>query len=585
MNSNFENLKNRLKDVPHHPGCYIYYNINEDVIYVGKAKDLNKRMHSYFRANNNLKTTKLVNDIHDFSYYLTNSELESLILENKLIKKYNPKYNILLKDDKTYPYLVLTKEEHPRLIKSRSKTIKGHYYGPFSSARFVNEIINYINNHFKLRKCHKIPKKKCLYYDLNLCYGPCIHPEINSKKYVSEVKSLLENDFQKLKKQLIISREDASSKLEFEQAQIYQTLLEQIDQYKIGQIVELQAQKDFLAIDYYQSKDWLSIVILEINNGIITNIHQTIKDYFEDGLSAIISYLYQTIDLEQIENIYSPKQELVDNLKAIFTLNEIHLLKHEREKIDQFMFLNTHEYYKNNVDKITKKYFKQSHSGFEELEKLANTSLKYIEMYDISHTQGTNGVGARITYEYGKKNKNFYRKYRLKNNANGNDLLAMEEVLERRLKKLDDYKPNLIIMDGGFLQVKVCLKILDKLDIHDVKVIGLSKNNKHQTNAIINQYGESYQLKKNSSLYRFLFEMQEEVHRFVIDYHHKRQTNELLSSELDQIKGIGPKRKRQIIEKFFSIEEIVKASDEELKNLMPQRVIDEIRAKFNEKKS
>lgn len=570
-------IKERLKTVPHHPGCYLYYNAKGDIIYVGKAKDLNKRMHSYFRPNNNLKTTKLVSEINDFSYYLTNSELECLILENKLIKKYNPKYNILLKDDKTYPYIVLTKEEHPRLIKSRSKNINGYYYGPFSSASFVNEIINYINNHSKLRKCRTIPKKKCIYADLNLCYAPCINPDIDPKAYIDEVKSLLDHDFKKLRTKLIASRDEASQKLEFEQAQIYQTLLVQIDEFKVGQIVELQSKKDFVALDFYQTDDWLSVVVVEVKEGIIVNIHQTILDYFEDGLSAIISYLYQILDFSTISSIYSPKTDLVENLQSIFTLSQVHLLKDEREKLDQFMNLNTHEYYKNNVEKITKKYFNQTSSGFDELQKLSDKPLKYIEMYDISHTQGTNSVGARVTYEYGKKNKNLYRKYRLKTDTHGNDYLAMEEVLTRRLSKMDDYHPDLIIMDGGYNQIKIALKVLDQLGIDDVKVIGLSKDNKHQTNAIVNSQGDSLKLKKSSSLYRFLYDIQEEVHRFAIDYHHKRQSNELLSSELDQIEGIGPKRKKQLIDQFGSLQEILNASDEQLLTIIPQSVIDNLR--------
>lgn len=570
-------LKTKLQNLPHHPGCYLYKDKTGSIIYVGKAKDLYKRVHSYFRPVTNLKTMKLVSEINDLEYILTNSELECLILENKLIKKYTPKYNILLKDDKTYPYIVLTKEAHPRLIKSRRKNIKGYYYGPFSSATFVNEIIRYINNHTQLRKCNTIPKTKCIYYDLNLCYAPCIFPDVEPQTYIDEVKSLLNHDFSKLKSSLIASRDEASEKLEFEQAQVYQTLLEQLDEFKVGQIVELNNHKDFYAIDFYQTDDWISVVIIEIINGVISNINQTLLDYFEDPITSVISYLFQSYDFNTITSLYTPNQELYTSLRELLVLEDIHLTKSVKHQLDEFMVINAKEYYKNNVEKITKKYFHQPQVGFESLLNLGDRYYQYIEMYDISHTAGTNGVGARITYVDGKKAPKLYRKYKLKDDHQGNDFSAMAEVLNRRLTKLDDYIPDLIIMDGGYEQVKVALKIINNLGL-DVKVIGLSKNDKHQTNAIVNDKGQSMRLKTNTPLYRFLYNMQEEVHRFVIDYHHKRQTTNMLTSQLDQIPGIGVKRKRELINKFSSIEEILNASDEELKTILPMGVITKLRA-------
>ena len=566
-------VKDKLKEVPHHPGCYIYKNKNNEIIYIGKAKDLRKRMSSYFRPVNNLKTSKLVSEIADFEYILTNSELESLILENKLIKKHSPKYNILLKDDKTYPFIVLTDEKHPRLIKSRSKKIKGTYYGPFSSASFVNNIISYINNHTSLRKCKSIPKQKCIYYDLNLCYAPCIKQGVNSKESVEEVKSLLANDFSKLKKSLVESRNKASNRLEFEEANEYQTLLTQIDEFRVGQVVEMNNHKDFYALDYYKTDDWISLVLLEIVDGIIVNIKQTIIDYFNDEYEAIITYLFQELNVEDTYYMYCPNEELLSFINDIFITHEVKLKKQEREQIDQFMLINAHEYYKNNVDKATKKFFNQKTKGFESLLELSEDYLEYIEMYDISHTQGVNGVGVRITYQDGKKNNKLYRKYKLKTNHNGNDYEAMREVLTRRLSKLDDYVPNLIVVDGGYAHVKLVKEVVDLFNLK-IKVIGLSKDEKHKTKAIVNESGQSLNLKTNTALYRFLFNMQEEVHRYAIDYHHLRQTKTMVGSKLDQIPGIGPKRKKKLIETFGDIEKIKQASDEELLEIVPKNIVD-----------
>lgn len=570
-------LQDKLANLPHHPGCYLYKDKTGKIIYVGKAKDLYKRVHSYFRPVTNLKTMKLVSEINDLEYYLVNNELESLILENKLIKKHNPKYNILLKDDKTYPYIVLTKEEHPRLIKSRKKDIKGTYFGPFSSATFVNEIIDFINNQTQLRKCKSIPKKKCIYADLGLCYAPCINKNIDSKKYVEEVKDLLKNDFSKLKTKLIEARNTASDKLAFEQAQTYQTLLTQLDEFRVGQIVELNNHKDFYALDYYQTDDWISLVILEIVDGNIVNINQTLLDYFDDPYQSIISYIFQQYDIKQLHSLYCPDKELYTQLDELCVLTPISLTKAVKSQLEEFMHINAHEFFKNNVDKITKQFFNQKQTGFDSLNQLSDQYLEYIEMYDISHTQGTNGVGARIVYHDGKKAPKLYRKYRLKQDHHGNDLQAMEEVLTRRLSKLDDYIPDLIIMDGGIEQIKIAKQVLAKLNLA-IKVIGLVKDHHHQTTAIINHQLKRKVLKANTPLYRFLYNMQEEVHRFAIDYHHQRQSSTMLTSILDQVPGIGPQRKRALLQKFGSIEKISQASIDELKTILPTPVIDNLLA-------
>ena len=565
-----------IKKVPNNSGVYIYYD-EENIIYVGKAKNLKKRMNSYLSINNkNTKTIHLIKNIKYFKFQITNTEQEALLLENKLIKKYNPKYNILLKDDKSYPYIILTKEKNPYILKSRSQEIKGHYYGPFTSASFVNEIIKFMQNHTSIRKCNPIPNKKCIYYDMNLCYAPCLGNY--EKKDIEYVKNLLNNDFVGLKKILKKEIEKASENLEFEIANKYNILLKQIDENRIKQIIELKDKGNFLAIHYYKNEGWLSIAICFFENGVLSNINCSLHNYYEDYYEEIVKYIYLNYELKNCLIIDDNLKKL---LKDIIYFDEININKKQFEQIKDFLLNNAKEYYFNNVEKINKKYFEQRTTGFDELNKLSNKYLKIIEMFDISHTNGSNIVASKIVYENGKKNKKLYRKYNLKDINPGDDYEAMGQVIKRSLKKME-YMPDLIIIDGGHQHVKTILPIIKNIN-KDIKVIGLVKNDKHQTKAIINEQLKEYNLKKNKKLYKFLYEIQEEVHRFAIDFHHLKQSKAMVNSFLDQIEGIGKIRKQKLYNKFGTLDNILNASEEELKEIIPLTVINKLKY-YKEKK-
>lgn len=560
-------MLDKIKDtVPNNPGCYIYYNKNNEIIYVGKAKNLKKRMSSYFLKVHDIKTTKLVSDIVDFKYIITNSEVESLILENQLIKKHTPKYNINLKDDKTYPYIVLTNELHPRILKVRDKKISGTYFGPFPSNSFVNVVIKLTNRELKLRKCKILPNKSCIYYDLDQCYAPCIF-DISSEKYVEEARNMFAKDMKNIEKLIHKYMMQAASNLEFEKAQEYKLLLEQFATFTHRQIIDIDESVSVDAIEVYKDNNWMSLCIISIEKGNIKNIHTVIEPIYDDYIESVISYLYSYFDGDIKNDILSSDPDLNQAINDIFIV---------KAKTDNFVYqsnilkmakLNAMDYYKNNIEKISKLLIEDNQTGYNELQKMTNSSLDIIEMYDISHIAGDSNVGVKIAYKDGKKFTKLYRKFKIRNSKN-DEYNSMRELLDRRITNMiDDNEefPNLIVLDGGKGQMTIAKEVLQKHGIlDDIMLIGLVKNDKHQTEGIINKNNQLYKLDKKSKLYKFLYVMQEEVHRFAIDFHHKARTNNLFISELDKIEGLGPKRKKLLIQHFQSIEGVKKATFDEL---------------------
>ncbi|MGL4589910.1 MAG: excinuclease ABC subunit UvrC [Mycoplasmatales bacterium] len=572
-------MKEIQNQVPNLPGCYLYYNQDQDVIYVGKAKDLKKRMSSYFNRATDLKTTKLVQEIATFEYYVTTSEHEALILENNLIKQYNPHYNILLKDDKSYPYLLVTKEAHPRLIRVRETTKKGIYFGPYPSAKFVNDVLHELHKITQLRKCVKLPKETCIYYHLGQCYAPCIK-EVASETYVNEVKDYLKNDMRKLKVYLKNAMTAAASEFNFEQASHFRDIVQSIEEYEATQTMELPTGKNFNVIEYENINDWLIITIISIVNGKVHNINNAIISLV-DPLEDICSYLYsffKSTNYDFDEFVTSdPELKLTINNLFLKTAIPVHLTTYKQ--LIEIAKVNGQEYYRNHVEKITKQYFQKQNEGYEALKQIAKSKLKRIEIYDISHHGGDAQVAAMVVYENGKKNPNQYRKFKIKTAKANDEYGSLAEVLERRFTNNDLELPDLVILDGGKGQMTIATDVLKKLGLFDsLMVIGLVKDDKHTTRAIVNKAGAERKLVRNTPLYRFLYQMQEEVHRFAIAFHRSVKTNSLFLSKLDQVKGLGPKRKQILIENFGYLEKMLEASDSELIKLkLPQAVIVELR--------
>ncbi len=580
-----ERIKN---EVPNQPGCYIYRNENNEIIYIGKAKNLKKRMSSYFNRIQNLKTTKLVQEIADFEYFITNTERESLILENRLIKEHQPKYNIMLKDDKTYPYIVITSEEHPRVLKVRNKKFKGEYFGPYPDNSFVNTVLEYINPRTKLRKCRKLPKEECIYYHLNQCYAPCIKALSNEevKSYVNEVRSYLQGNMTKLKQSINDDMLKAAEKMDFEQAAKDRDILEKIETYRKRQVIDLKTNRSFDVIGIYYDNTDVSIAIVKFTEGIISNIEYLMNSYYTDISSAISSMLFNYYQNEEINYFLSEDDQVCAVMEHIINSEKMNSYLKDYQEVTMLAEVNAREYFKNNAERLRKKTARSDNNGFKDLEKMVGKKLQYIEMFDISHLGGDAQVAGKVVYENGVKNPKLYRKYKIKTAGHGDEYGSMYEVLERRLKRVstgEETMPDLILLDGGKGQMQVALKVLKQLDLN-VPLVGLVKDDKHRTRAMINKNFDEMPLKINSNLYKFLYNIQEEVHRYAIDFHHKSRQNQLLKSELDNINGIGPTRRRILLSEFQTMEQIKNATLEEfIEKNIPKSVAINIIEYFSQK--
>lgn len=584
------NILDKIKDdVPKKPGCYIYKNKNNQIIYIGKAKNLYNRMSSYFNRVNNLKTTKLVSEISSFEYIITKNEREALILENNLIKQNNPKYNILLKDDKRYPFILLTKEKHPKIISVRNTKIKGTYFGPFPSVSFVNEIIELLNKEVPLRKCKTIPNEECIYYHLNQCYAPCIK-KISDEQvsvYSDRIKNYLSGKYNKLKKLINEKMMIAAENLDFEKAQNYKLLLSQLENFTETQSVEI--AKD-ITLDIYGIKyddSWISLSIISIQKGKVTNVTSRLLSYIDDYQDAIISTLYDYYEENEIpEKFIIENDTLSAKISSLFVNQKQNTHLNYYKSLMDMANINAHEYFKNNVDKIMKKVMNDKESGYDILKRYSKSELNIIEMYDISHTAGDAQVGAKIAFEKGKKNPKLYRKYKIKNAQKADDYGSMQEVIERRTIRMiqeDETYPDMLIVDGGKGQVRSALNILEKYGLeNEIILIGLVKDDNHKTRAMINKNMEEMPLDAKSELYKFFYSMQEEVHRFAIDFHRTLQSKSSFSSVLDNIEGLGIKRKRLLIDNFQTVENIKNAQLNEITKLgIPKKVAENILKKLN----
>lgn len=585
-------MENKIVDkikeiVPNSPGCYLYYDKDDVIIYVGKAKRLKKRMLSYFNRKNNIKTEFLVSKIKTFDYLVTINENEALILENNLIKKHTPYYNIALKDDKTYPYIRVTGDKHPRIVRTRTRNLSGVYYGPYPSGSFVMDIIYYLNKNVPLRKCANIPKKECIYFHIQQCYAPCINEvdEKQVKQYREQVDKYLKNDMKNLEKKMQEDMFHFADNLQFEEAQKYKNILDSIKQLRSEQYVQFSKDIEIDVIDFYNDDNFISLSIVEVRGGKVLNIHRVMIPFYDNISDEIFSYLYDYYAVKKPKNIVTEHKELETMITEILLINKKSANFKEFKQISEIARENAREYYQKNINRITTEYFEKENDGFKKLQEITGDSLKRIEIYDISHLFGDSQVGSMVVYENGKKNPKQYRKYKIKEKSNlKNDYGSIKEVLTRRLARAikEDKFPNLIIVDGGKGQVSSALEVLCLYGLDKkIKLIGLAKDDKHKTKAIVNKKLQEKNIDRKSVLYKFLYDIQEEVHRYAIDFHHKLQINSLFKSELDKIDGLGPKRKKILMEHFEYLDNIKNASYDDLKKLkLPSAVIDNITNAF-----
>ena len=584
-------IKKKLELLPDKPGCYLMKNKDNVIIYVGKAKKLKRRVSSYFNRIHTGKTAKLVSEIVDFEYIVVESETESLILEINLIKKYDPKYNILLRDDKSYPYIELTNESSPRLSIVRHlgrKKNKDRLYGPYPNVTAARSVVNLLNRIYPLRKCKTYPKKPCLYYHIGECLGYCVFDieQDKIKQMEKEIIEFLKGNLDSVTEKLTNEMINYSNNLEFEKAKEIKEMIDYIKITLTKQKIEVD-NIDRDVIGYYEFKGYLSIQIFFIRNGRIqgriSKIIEIVDDINEE-LTRFIATFYT-------KEVLIPKEILVPDIVDSELLKEYlntHILvpqKGMKNKLIEMACENAKIKIEDDYELI-KKDEDRTYNANEELRKILNIDkLDRIELFDNAHLFGTYNVSGMVVFKNGVPSKNDYRKYKISVDQN-DDYGTMREVIYRRYFRVlrDDLeRPDLIIVDGGIGQINVAREVLSSLNMN-IKIVGLKKDNKHTTEALLaNDPIEEIKIDKKSNLFYYLERMQDEVHNFTISYHKQIRSKGAISSILDNIEGIGPKRKQELLKKYKTITKIKEASIEELDKILPHDVALNLNTYLNEK--
>ena len=586
-------LDEKLKLLPHLPGSYQMRDKNNKIIYVGKAKDLKKRVNSYFNRPQTGKTAKLVSEIVDFTYIVTNTETEAFLTEINLIKEYNPKYNILLKDDKSYPYIEYISKPYPRLKVSRYLSIKKkdnkHLFGPYPNVYAARRIVRLINRLYPLKKCEGNPKKLCLYYHIGECLGYCVHEEDKNKleQMENDILSFLRGNDKLLKDKIMEKINSYSEKLNYEMAKELMNELNYISVILDKQKVELH---DFInrdVIGYYVDKGHIGINILFIRNNKLIGSHNDILTIKIDPLVEINDYILNFYTRNEI-----PKEILVDNnfdsklLSDVIETKFVIPEKGIKKKLVDMAILNSSIYLEQEINTYERLEYRTNIAN-EELRKLLNMdSLKRIDLFDNSNLFGSYAVSGMVVYKEGLPSKKDYRKYKVYVDKN-DDYNTMKEIIYRRYQRaLVEHTelPDLIIADGGINQINAVKDTLNDLNL-DIKVMGLKKNDKHMTSDLID--GDNYNIisiDKDSNVFHYLTRMQDEVHRFAINYHRQIRSKGSISSVLDEVDGIGNVRKKELIKKYGSINKIREENIEELSKILPENVAINLKRYLEERK-
>ena len=572
-------LKEKLLLLPNKPGCYLMKDKNGVIIYVGKAKNLKNRVNSYFKSSHTGKTKVLVSNIVDFEYIITNSELEALLLEINLIKEHNPKYNVLLKDDKSYPYIELTNEKYPRLIIVRPSKLKrknAKLYGPYPNVGAARKTIELLNRLYPLRKCSNIGKKECLYYHIGECLGYCINNvnEKDTKEITNEITKFLKGDDSVVLSKIDNQMEECIQKLNFEKARELKELKEFVNITLRNQLIDLNDNIDRDIFGYAIYKGYISIQVLFLRGGSLVERESSIYPIISDETEELTLFISSFYDKNNIK----PKEILVPNIidenlvKEILNINVYKPVKGKKKELVEMANKNALNSLKEKFELI-KTSDENALNACIELKELLNIeSANKIEAFDNSHLFGTYSVSGMVTFTLGMPDKNNYRKYKI-TSEHHDDFNVMKEVIYRRYFRvlMDNLeKPDLIIVDGGKAQITAANEVLNSLNL-DIPVCGLVKNDKHKTSNILYK-DKIYDIDKTSNLFHMLERIQDEVHNFTIRYHRDIRSKGALSSILDDIPGIGNKRKKELLKKYTNINKMKEASIEELSNILPKDV-------------
>ena len=566
-------IKAKLATLPNEPGSYQMKDKNGEIIYVGKAKNLHNRVNQYFVGAHDFKTTKMVSNIEDFDFIVTRSEKEALVLEINLIKKYRPKYNIMFIDDSSYPYIKLTREEYPRLMIARDtrKDKKSRYFGPFPDASAARDTQKLLQNLYQFRRCTKIPNKVCLYYHMKQCLGPCEY-EIDPAVYTEmseKVTRFLNGDTDEIVSDLKRKMYQASENLEFELAGEYKQMLDSIARVIDKQMIEMdnRGSKDVFA--YYADKGYLAITGFLVRSGTVLNKEFRLRPLYGDAEEEFLSFLMQYYeDHPFAPELVLPSDVDISVLEEVLDVRIFQPQKGYRQKLIDMCLENAKRQLQQKFD-VAERQEEVTEEAVRQLSELAGGEMRRVELFDNSHISGQFTVASCVVYEDGYPDKKSYRLYKL--HTGNSDVDSMKEVVYRRyfrLMKENGRLPDGILVDGGRTQIDAALEIIRALDL-PIRVLGLVKDDHHNTNALMDENGDTFDIDKNSGLFFLLTRMQDEVHRTAITYHRKLRSKAQTKSILDEIEGIGPKRKKKLLKAFGNFTGLKNAAQEQIAEVVP----------------
>ncbi|WP_301357929.1 excinuclease ABC subunit UvrC [Enterococcus spodopteracolus] len=579
-----ERIKNKLALLPDQPGCYLMKDKNGTIIYVGKAKVLKNRVRSYFTGSHNTKTERLVSEIEDFEYIVTESNIEALLLEINLIKKNDPKYNIMLKDDKTYPFLKITNEKYPRLVITR-KVLKdkAFYFGPYPDVGAANETKKILDRLFPLRKCKPTQTKEpCLYYHLGQCLCP-YYFDVDPAEYtsiVNEVKRFLNGGHETIEAEIKEKMANAAENMEFEKAAEYRDQIRAIETIMTRQKMTNTDLIDRDVFGYAIDKGWMCVQVFFVRQGKLIERDVSIIPFYNEAEEDFLTYIGQ---FYQENEHFIPKEVVIPDtidqpsVEALLATKVIQPKRGEKKKLVELANKNARVALNERFDLIVRKQ-ERTIGAIERLGNAMNIPAPIrIESFDNSNIMGTDPVAAMVVFIDGKPAKKEYRKYKIKTVVGPDDYASMREVIYRRYARVIREEmplPDLILIDGGKGQVDVAKDVLENQLGIDIPVAGMAKNDKHKTNELL--FGNELKvvpLERNSPEFFLLQRIQDEVHRFAITFHRQLRSKNSFASRLDEIEGLGPKRKKMLLKEFKSLKNITAASIEELQEIgLPKNV-------------
>ena len=588
-------IKSKLELLPTSPGCYIHKDKNGTIIYVGKAKNLRNRVRSYFRGSHDTKTEALVSEIVDFEFIVTESNIEALLLEINLIKENKPKYNIMLKDDKSYPFIKITNERYPRLIITRQvKKDGGLYFGPYPDVGAANEIKRLLDRIFPFRKCTNPPSKVCFYYHLGQCmaHTVCHKDEAYFNGMAQEVSDFLKGQDDKIIDELKLKMNTAAQNMEFERAAEYRDLIQAIGTLRTKQRVMAKDLQNRDVFGYYVDKGWMCVQVFFVRQGKLIERDVNLFPYYNDPDEDFLTYVGQ---------FYQEKSHLIPNEilipqdideEAVKALVDTKVLKPQRGEKKQLVNLAIKNARVSLEQKfnLLEKSMEKTQGAIENLGKLLQIPTPvHIESFDNSNIMGTSPVSAMVVFVNGKPSKKDYRKYKIKTVVGPDDYASMREVIRRRYSRVmrDGLTPpDLIVIDGGQGQVNIAKQVIQEELGLDIPIAGLQKNDKHQTHELL--FGDPLQvieLSRTSQEFFLLQRIQDEVHRFAITFHRQLRSKNSFSSQLDGIEGLGPKRKQLLMKHFKSLTKIKEATVDEIVTVgIPRAVAEAVQSKLHQGK-